>query len=73
MPKTITPDQVVAAVEGPRKMSSREDLAKKLGRTSRPHEGFRQARKAVASKGARRRGRHRALPCAAAGQGTPTA
>jgi hypothetical protein len=48
MPKTITPDQVVAAAEGLEKDEfTREDLAQKLG-TDKPDlmKGFRQARKA---------------------------
>jgi hypothetical protein len=48
MPKTITPDQVVAAAEGLEKDEfTRDDLAKKLG-TEKPDlmKGFRQARQA---------------------------
>jgi hypothetical protein len=48
MPKTITPDQVVAAAEGLDKAEfTREDLAQKLG-TKKPDlmKGFRQARRA---------------------------
>ena len=48
MPKTITPDDVVAAAEGLDKAEfTRQDLAQKLG-TEKPaiSKGFRQARKA---------------------------
>ena len=48
MPKTITPDQVVAAAEGLDKDDfTRADLAQKLG-TDKPaiSKGFRQARRA---------------------------